>query len=59
MTTGTFSPSRVVILGGGTAGWLAAAYFSRTLKMPNITLVESSEIGIIGVGEGTFPTIHS
>uniref|UniRef100_UPI0008727C33 tryptophan halogenase family protein n=1 Tax=Sphingobium phenoxybenzoativorans TaxID=1592790 RepID=UPI0008727C33 len=59
MTTGTFSPSRVVILGGGTAGWLAAAYFSRTLKMPNIALVESSEIGIIGVGEGTFPTIRS
>jgi flavin-dependent dehydrogenase len=59
VTTDTFSPRRVVILGGGTAGWLAAAYFSRTLKMPNIALVESSEIGIIGVGEGTFPTIRS
>ncbi|AOR75339.1 tryptophan halogenase family protein [Novosphingobium resinovorum] len=50
---------RVVILGGGTAGWLAAAYLSRTLGMTGITLVESSEIGIIGVGEGTFPTIRS
>lgn len=59
MTTDIPSPGRVVILGGGTAGWLAAAYLSRTLKMPGITLVESSEIGIIGVGEGTFPTIRS
>ncbi|AUW58579.1 tryptophan halogenase [Sphingobium sp. SCG-1] len=59
MTTDTPSPGRAVILGGGTAGWLAAAYLSRTLKMSNVTLVESSEIGIIGVGEGTFPTIRS
>jgi flavin-dependent dehydrogenase len=59
MTTDSVSPGRVVILGGGTAGWLAAAYFSRTLRMRNITLVESSEIGIIGVGEGTFPTIRT
>jgi len=59
VTTDTFSPRRVVILGGGTAGWLAAAYLSRTLRMQNILLVESSEIGIIGVGEGTFPTIRS
>jgi glycine/D-amino acid oxidase-like deaminating enzyme len=59
MTTDSVSPGRVVILGGGTAGWLAAAYLSRTLGMPSVTLVESSEIGIIGVGEGTFPTIRS
>jgi glycine/D-amino acid oxidase-like deaminating enzyme len=59
MTTDYPSSGRVVILGGGTAGWLAAAYLSRTLKLPNVTLVESSEIGIIGVGEGTFPTIRT
>ncbi|CAN5256818.1 tryptophan 7-halogenase [soil metagenome] len=60
MTTATLPLGRVVILGGGTAGWLAAAYFSRTLRLgASITLVESSEIGIIGVGEGTFPTIRS
>ncbi|WHO37926.1 tryptophan 7-halogenase [Sphingobium sp. AP49] len=59
MTTDSSLPGRVVILGGGTAGWLAAAYLSRTLKVPNVTLVESSEIGIIGVGEGTFPTIRT
>lgn len=59
MTTDNSSPGRVVILGGGTAGWLAAAYLSRTLKMRHVALVESSEIGIIGVGEGTFPTIRA
>lgn len=59
MTTDIPSPGRVVIVGGGTAGWLAAAYLSLTLKMRNVTLVESREIGIIGVGEGTFPTIRS
>ena len=53
------SLGRIVILGGGTAGWLAAATFSRAWKMPRVTLVESSDIGIIGVGEGTFPTIRT
>ncbi|WP_454797876.1 tryptophan halogenase family protein [Novosphingobium lindaniclasticum] len=59
MTTDYPSSGRVVILGGGTAGWLSAAYLSRTLKMADVTLVESGEIGIIGVGEGTFPTIRT
>jgi tryptophan halogenase len=59
MTTDISSPGRIVIVGGGTAGWLSAATFSRTLKMRDVTLVESSDIGIIGVGEGTFPTIRS
>lgn len=53
-------PQRIVILGGGTAGWLSAALLSRKLgRRASITLVESAEIGTIGVGEGTFPTIRT
>lgn len=53
----------VLIVGGGTAGWLTACYLARTLSADqpsgvSITLVESAEIGILGVGEGTFPTIR-
>ena len=52
-----------MIVGGGTAGWLTAAYLARVLgaDLPGglrITLVESEDIGILGVGEGTFPTIR-
>jgi tryptophan halogenase len=53
---------QVLIVGGGTAGWLTAAFLARTLGTAaggvRVTLVESSEIGIIGVGEGTFPSIR-
>jgi tryptophan halogenase len=49
----------ILIVGGGTAGWLTAAYLAKALgQSVRITLLESSEIGIIGVGEGTFPTIR-
>ncbi|PCD02735.1 tryptophan halogenase [Sphingomonas spermidinifaciens] len=50
----------IVIVGGGTAGWLTAAYLARALgSRATITLLESPGIGIIGVGEGAFPTIRS
>jgi flavin-dependent dehydrogenase len=54
---------RLLIVGGGTAGWITAGYLARTLASHSaqgvkITLVESADIGILGVGEGTFPTIR-
>ena len=53
----------ILIVGGGTAGWLSACYLARTFNsaLPQsiqITLVESAEIGILGVGEGTFPSLR-
>lgn len=58
------SVNNIIIVGGGTSGWLAAAYLARRLGTyrPDgvaITLVEASDIPTVGVGEGTFPSLRT
>jgi tryptophan halogenase len=47
----------IVILGGGTAGWLTALFSKLIFKDCNITLIESKKVGILGAGEGSTPTL--
>ncbi len=52
------TPFRFVILGGGTAGWMAACLIAKQWPQHEVTLVESPDIGIIGVGEGSTPQLR-
>lgn len=56
MTQGSIK--RVVIVGGGTAGWLSACYLAARRPDLAVTLVEAPDIPTIGVGEGTWPTMR-
>ena len=64
-SSNNFQKQRIVIVGGGTAGWLTAAIVASKHKLAmgecglDITLVESSDIPTVGVGEGTWPTMRN
>ncbi|HEY2623542.1 MAG TPA: tryptophan halogenase family protein [Dyella sp.] len=54
---------KVLVVGGGTAGWLAACYLAKAMNAVHpdgvqVHLVESDNIGLLGVGEATFPSIR-
>lgn len=49
---------KIIVVGGGSSGWMAASYISKALDHNiDLTVIESPKIGRIGVGEATIPTI--
>lgn len=52
-------PPRVVVLGGGSAGWITACLLAKEWGADRVTVIESPEIGIIGVGEGSTPQLKA
>lgn len=55
MTSESPKPKKILIVGGGTAGWMAANVIATRWQDVEVCLLESKEIGIIGVGEGSTP----
>jgi len=52
------SIKKIVIVGGGTDGWMAASYLKKALQGVQITLIEAPSIPKIGVGEATVPNLQ-
>ena len=49
---------KIIVVGGGSSGWMAASYIYKALNFNiDLTLIESPHIGKIGVGESKIPTI--
>ena len=48
---------KIIVLGGGAAGWLTALYLNKVFKKTEIKLIESERIGILGAGEGSTPQL--
>ena len=48
----------LIVVGGGSSGWMAAAYFSNLFPSLKVTLIKSRNISVIGVGGATVPFLH-